>query len=173
MSNVLENFFRAFKLIVGEEGGFGNDPKDTGNWTGGKVGQGVLKGTKFGISAAAYPNVDIANLSLEDARAIYYRDYWIPIHGNELPWQWALPVFDSAVNQGVSAATKMMQDAVGVMVDGKIGPRTMAAVTSADDRKLARFFNARAQRYIKHPNFSYWGNGWLTRTYLICMESQR
>lgn len=66
----------AFERVVGHEGGFGADPKDRGNWTTGIIGQGQLNGSKFGISALSYPNVDIRNLTLDQAKAIYKRDFW-------------------------------------------------------------------------------------------------
>jgi lysozyme family protein len=59
-----DDFLRAFELLVGHEGGFTDDPRDTGSWTGGNAGAGQLKGRKYGISAASYPNLDIKNLQL-------------------------------------------------------------------------------------------------------------
>jgi lysozyme family protein len=53
------------------EGGFTLNPKDSGNWTGGKIGVGELKGSNFGISAAAYPKLDIKNLTREKVRPLY------------------------------------------------------------------------------------------------------
>lgn len=41
------------------ERGYSNDPNDRGNWTGHNVGVGILKGTKYGIAAHAYPRLDI------------------------------------------------------------------------------------------------------------------
>ena len=69
-------FEQALAVVLGHEGGFCAERSDPGNWTGGAVGCGELRGTKFGISAAAYPAEDIANLTPEAAAAIYRRDYW-------------------------------------------------------------------------------------------------
>ena len=44
-------FDKVFNRVIGHEGGFQNMHHDRGNWTGGKVGEGELKGTKFGLSA--------------------------------------------------------------------------------------------------------------------------
>jgi hypothetical protein len=49
------------------------DGKDPGNWTGGKVGKGQLKGTKYDVSAAAFPKENIAGLTKDKAIAIYKR----------------------------------------------------------------------------------------------------
>lgn len=40
-----------FERLMPHEGGFQCDPKDRGNWTGGRVGVGELKGTNRGIAA--------------------------------------------------------------------------------------------------------------------------
>jgi lysozyme family protein len=94
-------FDQAFAIVVGHEGGFTDNSQDPGNWTGGAVGKGVCRGTKFGISAAAYPSISIADLTLADAQSIYRRDYWIPIGGDALAPPLALLAFDAAVNNGV------------------------------------------------------------------------
>lgn len=44
-------FEEAFDRLIGHEGGYSDDPTDNGNWTGGKRGAGLLKGTKYGIGA--------------------------------------------------------------------------------------------------------------------------
>lgn len=64
------NFKKAFELTVGHEGGYGNDKRDRGNWTTGVIGEGELKGTKYGVSAMSYPDYDIENLTLEQAEKI-------------------------------------------------------------------------------------------------------
>ena len=149
---------RAFTLVVGEEGGYVNDPRDPGGET------------KYGISKHAYPAEDIPGMTLDRAKWLYRRDYWNEVRGEELPWPWALLVFDCAVNQGVGIAVRLMQDALGVMVDGKIGPRTLTAAQTRDNRALARFMALRALRYEKNPNFETYGYGWLTRTYVMALE---
>ena len=113
-----EVFAHCFAETVGEEGGFSADPDDPGNWTGGSIGLGACRGTKFGISAASYPALDIASLSLEDAKAIYARDYWAPIQGDKLPPALAMIVFDAAVNAGVGTA--LDSAATGTNPDGSI-----------------------------------------------------
>ncbi|MFC0406768.1 hypothetical protein [Roseomonas elaeocarpi] len=45
-------FFLALKV---NERGLSMVSTDPGNWTGGQVGKGKLKGTKYGIAAASYP----------------------------------------------------------------------------------------------------------------------
>src|SRR5215472_5887330 len=93
-----DDFLRAFELLIGHERGFQNDPRDGGNWTGGKTGAGELKGTNWGISAASYPALDIKNLRLEEAQAIYEKDFWEAAGCPDCPPRLAFAVFDAAVN---------------------------------------------------------------------------
>lgn len=153
------NFERAFRIVVGEEGGYVNDPRDPGGRT------------KFGISQRSYPSIDIASLTLAQARAIYHRDYWSRVRCDDLPWAFALCAFDSAVNQGPRVAVTMMQDALGVTPDGVIGQRTLAAVQSANDRHLARYFMKRVMRYMRTDNFDRFGEGWVTRCFVVHREA--
>jgi hypothetical protein len=60
--------------------------------------------TKYGISKRAYPNLDIPNLTLEQAKLIYESDYWQEAGCHNLSWPWDIIVFDSSVNCGVGQA---------------------------------------------------------------------
>ena len=97
-------FDRAFDLLIRAEGGYGADPRDRGNWDTGIIGKGNLKGTKYGISAMSFPQLDIKNLTLDQAKGIYKIHYWDKIGGDKLPPSLALVAFDTAVNSGVGRA---------------------------------------------------------------------
>ena len=118
-------FLKAFTNLIGVEGGFTDNPKDDGNWTGGKQGSGVLKGTKYGIAASSYPHLDIPNLTLEQAQEVYYKDFWMPCKADKLPFPIANALFDCAVNSGVKTAAKLLQRACGIAEDGVIGEITL------------------------------------------------
>ncbi|WP_298281290.1 glycoside hydrolase family 108 protein [Acidocella sp.] len=159
-----DNFTTCFLWTVGAEGGFTADPADSGNWTSGVVGAGELRGTKFGISAAAYPALDIANLTLGQAEAIYQADYWPKIRGDELPLPVARATFDAAVNSGAGRAIQWLQSAAGVAPDGQLGPVTMAAIQAADPVPLA--VDALAARLQFLGSLAVWeryGLGWARR----------
>jgi len=105
------------------------DPTDPGNWTVGRVGSGVLKGTKFGIAAADHPEVDIANLTLAQADGIRRTEYWDAINADKLPPGIAFIVADAAYMSGPKTAAKEFQAMLGVTPDGVIGPHeTIPAV---------------------------------------------
>jgi len=158
------NFDKAFELLIGHEGGYTDNRADPGNWTGGKVGAGVLKGTKYGIAANSYPKLDIRNLTLDQAKAIYKRDYWDRVKGDQLPARLAFHVFDMAVNSGVSRGVKILQETVGVNQDGLIGPKTLAAVAAMDTPTAIMYYNAnRINFYTSLKTFSTFGRGWMNR----------
>lgn len=108
-----DSFEKIVAFILKEEGGYQANPKDKGNWTGGAVGVGELKGTKYGISAAAYPALDIKNLSELEAREIYHRDYWIRAKVGDLPTALAALHMNAAVNAGVGQANHFLANCGG------------------------------------------------------------
>lgn len=55
-------FDQAFPAAVGKAGGCTQDPADAGNGRAGAPGRGRRRGTRPGISAAAYPLLDIAGM---------------------------------------------------------------------------------------------------------------
>jgi lysozyme family protein len=122
----------ALNFVLEMEGGLSNDPSDPGGLT------------KYGISKKAYPEVDIANLTIEDCAIIYKRDYWAPCRCDNLPFAYAVAMFDMAVNQGTGTAIKALQETFGVVADGVFGPETLAAVrTVGDDPRKIKLFLAR------------------------------
>jgi len=167
----MANFGRCFAFTLSAEGGFSDNAADPGNWTGGAIGRGERRGTKFGISAAAYPLLDIAALSEGDAEAIYRRDYWARLHGDEIALPLALVGFDAAVNAGVRRAVMWLQQAAGQDADGALGPASLAALNDGNAVSLAR--EALARRldfYARLPAWANFGLGWSRR--IICLAGE-
>lgn len=94
---MIDGFDEACDLVLTFEGGYSNDPRDPGGET------------KFGISKRAYPNVDIASLTVADAREIYRRDYWLPVIAETQDSVLRLLAFDAAVNHGVARAVSWLR----------------------------------------------------------------
>lgn len=156
------DFNTAFDRLIHSEGGFSDDTRDLGNWTGGKVGVGELKGTKYGIAAHSYPHVDIRNLTLAQAKEIYYRDFW-SIIGDAHP-SIKFQLFDAAVNHGHGNAIRFLQDAVRVAPDGQWGKVSQAALDAMDTNDvLLRFVAYRLKFWAKLKAFDTYGRGWTSR----------
>ena len=162
------DFELAFELVIGAEGAYSNDPRDPGNWTLPNS-KGELKGTKWGISALAYPDLDIVNLTLADAYFIYMADYWEPAGCHLLPPRPAYILFDCAVNNGVGRAVRFLQTALSVAADGIFGPQTVAAVerrleADPNGNSLAREVHARRIHFMAGlATWSTFGLGWSRR----------
>lgn len=165
------DFERAFEKLIGHEGGFQQDTRDKGNWTGGAIGKGVCKGTKFGVSAAAYPGEDIEHLTLERAKFLYLRDYWGAGGCDAVPDALKFDLFDMVVNSGKGNAIKTLQRAVGETPDGILGPLTLQAAQSMDPvRLVARFNGARLLFLADSSDWPAFGRGWARRAALNLME---
>jgi lysozyme family protein len=124
-------------MDVNHEGGFQSLHNDKGNWTGGEIGVGELKGTKYGISAAEFPNEDIANLTQDRAAELYKEGYWKDLYSQINDQLLANKLFDMGVLFGVKTAVRMLQismaNEIGLVSDGIFGPNTLAAVNQSDN----------------------------------------
>lgn len=138
------NFEDAFKTVVGEEGGYVNNPADPGGET------------KFGISKRAYPTEDIANLTLDRAKLLFRRDYWDALNLDGRPYGAALCIFDCAVNQGIGIARRLLADSI---------------LNSAPF--VVAFQAERALLYAKLTTFPSFGRGWMRRLLRITVEASR
>lgn len=132
---MISDWEKAMEFVFEEEGGYTLDPNDHGGET------------NFGISKRRYPNVDIKNLTKEEAKELYRKDFWHECKCDELPSPLAMAVFDAAVNQGEGAAKRMLQIAAMVEVDGVIGDKTVGAASKPNT--LPRFMAQRMARYIR------------------------
>lgn len=158
------NFEKAFARLIGHEGGYSTDRNDPGNWTGGKVGKGVLKGTKYGIAANTYPNLDIKNLTLEQAKAIYKKDWWDKLGAEQLHPAIVYQLWDFAVNAGKSRAVKELQQVAGVIDDGILGAKTIAAVKALSVTDVLILLTAERLRfYTSLTAWGTYGKGWTNR----------
>ena len=157
-------FDQAFERLIGHEGKFTNDRQDRGNWTTGVIGKGELKGTKYGISAMTYPDLDIKSLSLVQAKHIYKRDWWDKINADQIDSALVFQVWDFAINAGMGTAKRKLQKAVGVAEDGMIGKQTIQAINNTELNDVLMKFNAERLKY--YTSLSTWpryGKGWTLR----------
>lgn len=146
------NFEQSFEKLIGHEGGYVNNPKDPGGET------------RYGVSKRSYPDEDIANLTLDRAKAIYKRDYWDRAQCDKLPPALAFQVFDTAVNSGIGQATRFLQRAVGVADDGQVGPLTITAIQRRDAAELVARFNAERLEFMTRlSTWDTFGRGWARR----------
>ena len=151
--------------VIAREGGakVTNDPNDAGGLT------------KYGISARAHPGVDIANLTYEHAKDIYIREYWVAPGFQQLPAVLQAVCLDWGVHSGPPVPVEALQRLVGVSVDGRIGPATLAALSSFPSQKLDELASALTlqrvmyltRNAIARPQNLKFLVGWLTRALTV------
>ena len=86
----MARFDMSIETILKHEGGYVNDPDDPGGET------------NFGISKRQYLKIDIASLTIEQAKMLYRQDYWK--YDEIISQPVATKVFDMAVNMGLGAS---------------------------------------------------------------------
>jgi len=140
----------AFERLIGHEKGYVNDPEDPGGET------------NWGISKRTYPHLDIKNLTREQAKEIYRKDFWDKLGGAHPAIKFQ--VFDFAVNSGIFTAIRKLQQAIGVADDGHWGPvsaERMAAMNLND--VLMQFIAARITFMTNLSTWDRFGKGWARR----------
>jgi lysozyme family protein len=150
------NFDVAFAKVLGHEGGFVDHPDDPG----GK--------TRYGVTEAVAREVgyrgDMRELPLELAKRIYLEKYWNPISADDLPPGIRYIVFDGAINSGPGQSVKWLQRALGVVDDGKIGPKTLAAAYAQNADALRCRILAQRLRFMSGlANWPAFSRGWARR----------
>lgn len=163
--------------IIRVEGGYINDPSDSGG------------ATNFGITEAVARSYgytgDMRDLPRETAFDIYSAKYWEAVKADdiiELSEAVAAEVVDTSVNMGPNRAGRFLQRSLNVLnnrgssypdivVDGNIGPASISALTSylntRSDGTLVKMLNCLqgafyvelAERREKDERFIY---GWFT-----------
>lgn len=155
-----DNFGACLPWILKMEGGNDDDPNDHGGRTSRGVIQREYDAYRRQLGEATR---DVWTASDAEIADIYEHKYWLPISPT-LPAGADLVYFDVCVNAGPGQAAKQLQRALGVTVDGAIGPATMAAVAAADPAALVKSFsNVRTMFYRGLAQFPRYGRGWLSR----------
>jgi lysozyme family protein len=124
--------------------------------------------TKYGIAQDANPQVIVRDLDLATAKDVYFDRYWLPGRCDEIPYPISIIHFDGCVNHGVNRAIRILQAAVGVGVDGKIGSQTIEAILSSDYiRLIQNIAERRRNLYMNivrnNPSQEIFLDGWMRR----------
>jgi lysozyme family protein len=165
----MSDYDKAFSIVVGEEGGYVNNPSDPG----GETNWGITWPTlKQAISLKIVPaDTTIKSLTADQAKLIYKSLYWDEVKGDQIAYPLDVCVFDSAVNQGIQPAIKMMQRALDTAQDGVLGVGTLALAAKARVWHAARFMAYRDMRYHSTKNFDKFGEGWLIRIFQVAFKT--
>jgi hypothetical protein len=155
------NFKTCLDLVLVQEGGFADNPRDPGGATNLGITQRVLEQWRGGAVGVD----EVKTLTRQEAGEIYRAQYWNMLHCDSLPRGIDLVAFDMGVNAGPSRAARLLQKAVGAAQDGAIGPATLAATRAADPVEVIRNLSAgRMAFYRSLPTWPDFGRGWTRRT---------
>jgi lysozyme family protein len=159
----VSGFAQALPFVLAREGGYVDHPLDKGG------------PTNFGVTQATFdrwlaskgkPPRPVKEITDEEVAAVYHADYWLASKCDALPWPASLAHFDAAVNHGPLRAAYMLQEALGVEADGKIGPKTLAAAAAIHPSELVdRLLWIRVKFYqaISKGDQLVFLRGWLAR----------
>jgi lysozyme family protein len=153
------NFDQAVEIILKKEGGYVNHPKDPGGET------------NFGIAKKFYPHLDIKNLTVEQAKEIYLKEYWLKIQADLLPSYLRLIAFDCAVNQGVGFCLDSLRYLAGERTGTPMKVVAAKLQSSNQDQIENAFVKRRMDRYAANKNFKTFGKGWTNRLFEIAKIS--
>ena len=162
----MTNFDFAIDFVFAAEGYVSNHKADSGGLT------------KYGIAQKSHPDINVRNLTLEGAKEIYRKEYWNACRCEEFERNVGLYVMDFAVNSGTVTAAKALQTCVNLLtsgkadspliVDGKIGPKTVEAVKRVDANTLVAALHAYRSTFFlnivkKNSSQNVFLRGWMNR----------
>jgi len=162
------NWKKSFELMLESEGGYVNNPADSGGMTN----LGVTKATWENWVGRESDESEMRGLTPEKVEPLYKKKYWDAVRADELPSGIDYLIFDMGVNSGPGRSIMLLQSAVGVTPDGGFGPMTMAAVQAVDPVTLIERFSAEKVVFYRSLNtFATFGNGWLNRVAKVKAEA--
>lgn len=140
--------------LIGNEGGYSNNPSDPGGET--------MWGVTARVARAHGYGGPMRDMPREVAGEICRKLYWDPLHCDEYDQRVAFQLLDANYNGG--HVVLWMQQAVGIKADGVLGAQTIAAVKAADPLPFTMCFLAARLTYLTltkpWPTF---GAGWAHR----------
>ncbi|KDE20673.1 hypothetical protein AZ09_04300 [Acetobacter aceti 1023] len=154
------NLSQSLNFTLGQEGSYQCNRADQGNWSGGRVGVGLLAGTKYGISAAlmacvlgsrsAVTRGMMQHITVDQYHEIATERFWDVLCCSDLPTGVDLMIFDHGFNAGTSAAAHGLQRIVGVPVpDGEIGPKTLSCLSAATAQEMCAFLSVKYAQQLQ------------------------
>ena len=168
----MADFEGCISFTIPAEGGFVNNPNDPG----GATNHGITLNGLSDYRGYDCTVQDVIDLTVQEAKAIYFQNYFIPMGCDKLPPGIDLEVFDFGVNAGPKRSVMMLQRLVGQTADGAVGPHTIAAATCSGSVLITRLRALAATHeayYRALPTFNTFGRGWISRVNACLISSIR
>lgn len=159
------NFDQAIQYVLQNEGGFIDNPHDSG------------KATNFGITiemlavfrGGGVTREDVKALTLNEAKMIYRKYFWDQLKLESLPQVYATALLDMSVNMGEKKAVEICQKALGsTSCDGILGPQTVSALLHTDPKEfIFNYVSGLQDHYVDlvlyNPSEACFLKGWIRR----------
>ena len=156
----MADFNQAIQKTLIHEGGYVNNPHDSGG------------ATKYGITQRDMPNIDIRNLTQEQAVEYYREHYWKDLYSQIAYQLLAEKLFDMGVLMGVGTAVRLLQltlkNKIAIVPDGVFGPETLTDINQRDGAELLGSYRVMLNQHCinivnNNPNDSDFIQGWINR----------
>lgn len=155
-----DNFEASLAHVLQSEGGYVDHPSDPG----GATMKGITIGTYRAWKGRNVTKAELRAISDAEVAALYRKNYWAAVRGDDLPAGLDLVAFDAAVNSGPGRGARWLQEALGVNPDGVIGPKTIAAAKDAHkEAVIDRACSIRLNWLRTLPHWPTFGKGWSRR----------
>jgi lysozyme family protein len=154
------NWDKAFRQVIVYEGGYVNHPKDPG----GPTNLGITQATLSRYLGRNATIADVRALTKASVQPIYKKFFWDALRCDDLPGGVDLAVYDFGVNSGTCRAARYLQSVVGVVQDGQIGIKTIAACDKYSAEEIVRRLVAKRRGFLMGlGGWTTFGKGWNRR----------
>jgi lysozyme family protein len=155
---IMAEFAPVFEKTLKFEGGYQAMPSDTANYNS----QGQLVGTNKGISAVAYeayfrktPSVDdIKNVTTEMAEAIYKKNYWDKIRGDDIKSQDVADIIFALYIGNPSKSNRIVEESLNDLgksagsVNSPFSDTVVKAINSSNDQTLFNTIKSKQLNFV-------------------------
>lgn len=162
------------------EGKYQNLVNDKGNYNSLKQ----CVGTKYGISAKFYEKIikrpptieDMQNITQDKAHQLFKKYFWDKLQADSIKNQSIAEILvDHAINSNPRTTTKIIQKVLNnsfnkkLLIDGKLGVKTLEAINSVEDNKklFLKIAIARLKYYRRLKDYKYFSNLWNNRVLIL------
>lgn len=150
----MSSFDDAFTALIGNEGGYVNNPKDPGGET--------MWGVTARVARANGYTGAMKDLPLATAKTIAKGEYWDTLSLDQFNPIIAFQIFDANYNGGQTV--RWAQQASGAVVDGKYGAATISAIQGTNPQTFVLRFLAYRLKYLNGlKTWTTFGRGWTNR----------
>jgi lysozyme family protein len=157
------NFPASLKLVLQSEGGNDDDPQDHGGRTSRGITQREYDAWR---DERGLKRLDVWKAPQSEVEEIYNEEYWLP-NCPPMPTGLDYAHFNNSVLMGPYRATVLLQRALGVVGDGRLGPITRRAIAQADPIRTIRNLAIQSEMFFRGLHQPRFIKGWMNRVSFV------